>query len=94
MLVPFGGVWTNSFGFQIPWECLKDQIYSSQAKSFHVAQAQKKTCAQALNNVCDISLLQLHSPCIKEDLIFVWIDEVVYLEGLEDCKNHLHERIK
>jgi len=58
-----------------------------------VAQAQKKTFAQVLNNVCDITLSQFHSPCIKEDLIFVHIDEDVYLTDLEEGKYHLHGRI-
>jgi len=38
-------------------------------------------------------LSQLSSPCIKEDLIFVHIDEDLYLAGLENYKNHFHERI-
>jgi len=52
-----------------------------------------KTIAQALNNVCDIRLSQLSSPCIKEDFIFVQINEGLFLTGFEDCKNHLHGRI-
>jgi len=73
--------------------CLKDQYCFSQVKSSYADQAQKKTFAQALNNSCDILLLQFFSPCIKGDLIFVQIDEDMYLAGLEECKNHLHGRI-
>jgi len=58
-----------------------------------VAQVQKKTFVQALNNACDIPLSQLSSPCIKGDLFFVHIVEDVYLVGLEECNNHLHSWI-
>jgi len=46
-----------------------------------VTYAQKNTFAQALNNACDIPLSELFSPCIKGDLIYVQIDEDVYLVG-------------
>ena len=35
----------------------------------------------------------LYSPYTKDDMISVQIMEDVYLTGLEECKNHLHERI-
>ena len=58
-----------------------------------MVQAQKKTFAQALNNTCDILFHSCLFLASRDILIFVQIDEDVYLVGLEDCKNHLHGRI-
>jgi len=54
---------------------------------------QRKTFAQALGNTFDIPLSQLHTPCIKGEMVVVWVDEEDYLASLEDCKTHLHGRI-
>jgi len=53
----------------------------------------RKTFAQALGTTCDIHLSQLPTPCIKGDMIVVRIDKADYLDGLEDCKTHLHGRV-
>ncbi|ESW10180.1 hypothetical protein PHAVU_009G187600 [Phaseolus vulgaris] len=47
---------------------------------------QRKTFAQALGNTCDIPLSQLPTPCIKGDMIVVWIDEADYLAALGSWK--------
>jgi len=60
--------------------------------SFAIA-VQKKTFFQALNNVYDIPLSQLSSPCLKWDIVYVQILKEAYLEGLEECKNHYHSKI-
>jgi len=57
-----GSLWWDRDGFfrsSNSLRCLKEQGCSSQVKSFYVAQAQKKTFAQTLNNACDIPLSQL-----------------------------------
>jgi len=81
----------GSKGFLIPWSCLKDCKVSPN-ENVYVMPNQRKTFAQALGTTCDIPLSELPTPCIKGDMIVVWIDEADYLVGLEDCKIHLHGR--
>jgi len=82
----------GSKGFLIPFTCLKD-CEISPAKTVYDKPGQRKTFAQALGTTCDIPLFELPTPCIKGDMIVVWIDEVDYLVGFEDCKTHLHGRV-
>jgi len=55
--------------------------------------AQKRAFVHVINNVCDIHLSQLSYPYIKEYMVFKQISKEIYLIGLEECKNHLQERI-
>jgi len=95
---PLPGLWrtTTILGSKlcllIPWNSLKD-CEVSPAKNVYAKLGQRKTFAQALGTTCDIPLFELPTPCIKGDMIVVWIHEVDYLVGLEDCKTHLHGRV-
>jgi len=79
----------GSIGFLIPWASLMDQEVVPNKKAFLMS-SKRKTFTQALGNTCDISLFELPTPCIKGDMIVVWIDETDYLADLEHCKIHLH----
>jgi len=70
-------------------ELLKDHEVSPD-ENIYAMRVQRKTFALALGTTCDIPLSELPTPCIKGDMIVVWIDEADYLAGLEDCKTHLH----
>lgn len=63
-------VWLLFWVFHILLDCLQDQDHkkSSFSKSSSNVWAQKCTFVEVLNNVCDISLFQLSSSCIK----FIW----------------------
>lgn len=54
---------------------------------------QKKSFAQALQNLCDVPYSQLPRPCIKGDALSIKILEEEYKAGLEECKMHLHGRL-
>ncbi|XP_058777596.1 uncharacterized protein LOC131651882 [Vicia villosa] len=55
-----------------------------QAKSF---------AAVVSNNVCNIPLSQLPTPCLKGDRLAITIPEEEYALGVEACKHHLHGRV-
>jgi len=78
--------------FLIPWDCLMDREVSANKKAFAMP-GQRKKFSQALGNTCDIHFSQLPTPCIKGDMVVVWVDEEDYMIGLEDCKIHVHGRI-
>ncbi|CAK8577569.1 unnamed protein product [Lathyrus sativus] len=45
------------------------------------------------NNVCDIMLSQLSTPCLKGDRLTITILEYEYNLGVEAFKHHLHGRV-
>jgi len=78
-----------SASFLILWGCLKENEVVPIKKAVAM-QGYRKTFAQALGNTCDIPLSKLPTPCIKGDMVVVWIEEEDYMTGLEDCKTCLH----
>jgi len=83
------------FEVSYPKSCFRDQDHgkSSFSKYSSNVWAQKCTFSYVLNNVCYIPLSQLPFPCIKRDIIYVYISKEVYLVGLDECKHPLHRRI-
>jgi len=87
--------------FFIPWQCLGEETskkaLEGKGKEVEVALEKptttKKTFAQVLKVTCDVSVNQLPMPCVKEDIVTAQIDEEDYLQGLEECKNHVYRRI-
>jgi len=61
--------------------------------SSFAAQVQEKDICSSPKQIFQYSCVPTSSPCIKGDMVSVQISKEVYLEGLEDCKNHLHGRI-
>ncbi|XP_058776082.1 uncharacterized protein LOC131650388 [Vicia villosa] len=53
----------------------------------------KSFAAMVSNNVCDIPLSQLPTPCLKGDRLAITIPEEEYALGVEACKHHLHGRV-
>ncbi|KAK7333172.1 hypothetical protein VNO80_29937 [Phaseolus coccineus] len=73
----------------IVFDTVEKHDFAAPDKNVNAMPSQRKTFAQALGTTCDIPLSELPIPCIKGDMIVVWIDEVNYLAGLEDCKTHI-----
>ncbi|KAK2410104.1 hypothetical protein QL285_045493 [Trifolium repens] len=76
----------------IPWACLQDQASKPPSKPPQNS-SKKKSFADAVNNVCDVSLSQLPQPVIKGDRVAILIPEEEYQAGASTCKHNLHGRI-
>ncbi|XP_058766162.1 uncharacterized protein LOC131639707 [Vicia villosa] len=70
----------------------KDNIGSSINNTSSTLKA-KSFASVVSNNVCDIPLSQLPTPCIKGDKLAITIPEEEYTLGVEACKHHLHGRV-
>lgn len=78
--------------FILPWPCLADSTDNPINPPFKPV-AQKKSFADAVNNVCDIPFSQLPKPVIKGDEVAIAIPDDEYLIGLAACKHNLHGRV-
>ncbi|XP_045802493.1 uncharacterized protein LOC123896099 [Trifolium pratense] len=54
---------------------------------------QRKSFAQALQNVCDVPVGNFPKPCLKGKRLSIKIPEDSYKAGLDRCKNNLHGRL-
>lgn len=68
-------------------------ILSSSPQSSSNHTAQRRTFAQAVNNSFDISIFQLHRPCVKGEAMSIKISEEEYRKGLDGYKMNLHGRL-
>ncbi|XP_058754626.1 uncharacterized protein LOC131627787 [Vicia villosa] len=68
------------------------KIVNEQSKAASSVKA-KSFVSVVSNNVCDIPLSQLPTPCLKGDRLAITIPEDEYALGVEACKHHLHGRV-
>ncbi|XP_058752917.1 uncharacterized protein LOC131626115 [Vicia villosa] len=53
----------------------------------------KSFASVVFDNVCNITLSQFPTPCLKGDRLAITIPEEEYKLGVEACKHHLHGRV-
>lgn len=77
-----------------PEVILKPAATSVEAPAKAIENKQLKSFASVVsNNVCDIPLSQLPTPCLKGDRLAISIPEEKYQLGVETCKHHLYGRV-
>ncbi|PNX76905.1 hypothetical protein L195_g032864, partial [Trifolium pratense] len=81
----------------LPWSILAANVSSGRpqdtALSVPVLSPQRKSFAQALQNVCDVLVGNFPKPCLKGKRLSIKIPKDSYKAGLDRCKNNLHGRL-
>ncbi|XP_045791366.1 uncharacterized protein LOC123886072 [Trifolium pratense] len=81
----------------LPWSILAANVSSGHshdtALAAPVLSPQRKSFAQALQNVCDVLVGNFPKPCLKGKRLSIKIPEDSYKAGLDRCKNNLHGRL-